>query len=58
MVHITTEIEPRQVYKIPKDCPLEKQMSKLEKHSKRFIIMSSTGQNDLCDITPRGKDLS
>ena len=37
MVHIITERELRQVYKIPKDHSLKKQMSKLEKHSKRFI---------------------
>ena len=37
MAHITTERELRQVYKTPKSCFLEKKMSKLEKHSKRFI---------------------
>ena len=60
MAHITTEKELRQVYKTPKGRSLAKQMSKLEKHSKRFIklspflVLSSTGPDGLGDTTPRG----
>ena len=61
MAHITTEDQLRQVYKTPKGRSLAKQMSKLEKHSKRFIelspflLISSTGPDSLGDITPRGE---
>ena len=62
MAHITTEEELRQVYNTPKGRALAKQMSELEKHSKRFIelspflILSSTGPDGLGDTTPRGEE--
>ena len=61
MAHISTEDELRKVYKTPKGRALAKQMSKLDKHSKRFIelspflLISSTGPDSLGDITPRGE---
>jgi len=61
MAHITDVEALRQVYKQPKGRSLSKQMTRLERHSKRFIalspflVLSSTGPDGLGDATPRGE---
>lgn len=62
MAHITTLDELREVYSEPKGRSLTKQMSRLEKHARRFIelspflVLSSTGPDGLGDATPRGEE--
>lgn len=62
MSRITTEEQLRQVYRQPAGRAVTKQMSALEKHSRRFIelspflVLSSTGPDGLGDATPRGEE--
>jgi len=62
MAHITDMDALRQVYKQPKGRSLSKQITKLERHSKRyiglspFLVLSTTGTDGLGDATPRGEE--
>ena len=62
MAQIKTIDQLRQIYKLPKERPIEKVINRFEQHSRNFIahspflIIGSVRKDGLGDVTPRGEE--